>query len=281
MKNVTLANGVEIPVLGFGVYQIPPAQTQRAVEEAFEIGYRHIDTAAIYGNEAEVGAAIKASGLKREEIFITTKLWLSEYDGEKAARAIDTSMEKLGLDTVDLFLLHQPFNDTYNAWRALEKAYSEKKLRAIGISNFSPDRAVDLGTFNDLMPMINQIETNPLHQRRAEGAALTSRGIVHEAWAPFGEGRNGIFTNPVLQKIGDAHGKSVAQVILRWLIEQDIVALAKSVHKERMAENFDIFDFELTDDDHAAIAALDKGASLFFSHQTPETVEFMAKVHSN
>ncbi|MDO4911640.1 MAG: aldo/keto reductase [Corynebacterium sp.] len=276
MKNIAMSNGVEIPAVGFGVYQIPPEQTQKAVEEALEVGYTHFDTAQFYFNEAELGAALKATGVDRSTLFITTKVWFSNYGDGKTAASIDESLEKLGTDYADLILLHQPFGDTYGAWRDLEKAYEEKKVRAIGVSNFAPDRVVDLGTFNNVMPMINQIETNPFHQRQAEHAEYQKRGIVHEAWAPFGEGRNNLFSNEVLAGIGAKYNKSVAQVVMRWLVQNDVVALAKSVHKDRMAQNIDIFDFELSAEDLAAIAALDTGSSLFFEHTAPATVDFMA-----
>lgn len=273
MEKVTLSNGVEMPVIGFGVYQIPPAETARCVRDALEVGYRHIDTAQAYANEAEVGQAVAESGLAREDVFLTTKVWIDRYGDKRAYASVCESLTKLLTDYIDLVLLHQPFADCYGSWRALEKLYAEGKIRAIGVSNFGPGRLADLGAFNDVAPMVNQIETNPLHQQVAAHDAMTQRGVCHEAWAPFGEGRQGMFANPVLAEIAAAHGKSVAQVIVRWLVQRDIVVLAKSTHRERMAENLDVFDFALTGDDMARIAALDEGASLFLDHDAPETVD--------
>ena len=243
--------------------------------DAIAAGYRHIDTAQAYVNETEVGRGIARSGIAREELFVTTKVWI-ENAGEVAATAsLDRSLKRLNLDYIDLVLIHQPYGDVYGTWRALEKYQAAGKIRAIGVSNFTPDRAVDLGVFNKVMPQANQIEINPFHQREAQVAALQEEGIVVEAWAPFAEGKNHIFSNPVLTKIGAQYGKSVAQVILRWLVENNIVALAKSTKPERMAENLNIFDFSLNEADKAAIAALDMGESQFINHQTIATVRWM------
>ena len=279
MEYVTLNNGVKMPKLGFGVFQISKDQCEQSVLDALEVGYRHIDTAQSYANEEEVGRAIAHCGIPREELFITTKVWIDHYGQEKAKESVLRSMEKLQLDTIDLVLLHQPFNDYYGAYRALEELYAEGKLRAIGVSNFAPDRLADLAAFNEVTPMVNQIETNPLQQQLAAQSYMRGHKVQMEAWAPFGEGKNGMFENPVLKQIADAHGKSIAQVILRWLMQRDVVALAKSTHKERMRENFNIFDFTLSEPELAKIAALDTGSSLFFNHQTPETVErFVAMI---
>lgn len=275
IQSIKMNNGVEIPALGFGVFQIVPEETEQAVVDAIAAGYRHIDTAQAYVNETEVGRGIARSGIAREELFVTTKVWI-ENAGEVAATAsLDRSLKRLNLDYIDLVLIHQPYGDVYGTWRALEKYQAAGKIRAIGVSNFTPDRAVDLGVFNNVMPQANQIEINPFHQREAQVAALQEAGIVVEAWAPFAEGKNHIFSNPVLTKIGAQYGKSVAQVILRWLVENNIVALAKSTKPERMAENLNIFDFSLNEADKAAIAALDMGESQFINHQTIATVRWM------
>ena len=245
MQTFTLNNGVQIPVLGFGVYQIPPAETAQAVAEAIKAGYRHIDTAQAYMNEAEVGQGVKQSGVPREEIFITSKVWVENYGYEAAKGSLDRSLSRLDCGHIDLMLLHQPFNDIYGAWRALEEYQAAGKIRAIGVSNFTADRVIDLGIFNKVMPAADQIEINPFHQRAQDVAQLQGEGIVVEAWAPFAEGKNDIFRNPLLAAIGAKYGKSVAQVIVRWLLERDIVVLAKSSKAERMAENLDVFDFAL------------------------------------
>jgi 2,5-diketo-D-gluconate reductase A len=272
MQTVTLNNGVRMPILGFGVYQVPPEQTEQAVTDALAVGYRHIDTAAAYGNEEAVGRALAASGIPREDLFVTTKLWVSDAGEEAAERAIARSLRRLGLDHVDLFLIHQPFGDYYGSWRAMEKAHREGVLRAIGVSNFHSDRLVDLVDHNEVPPAVNQIETHPFFQRRAEQELMRERGIQLESWGPFAEGRNDLFSDPTLSEIGAAHGKSVAQVVLRWLIQRDVVVIPKSVRPERMAENFDVFDFALTDGEMSRIAAMDTGASLFFDHRDPEMV---------
>ena len=246
MKTIRLNNGVMMPAVGFGVYQIAPEATERAVGDALEVGYRMIDTAASYFNEEQVGNAIRSSGLKREELFVTTKLWVQDYEYDDALRAFDRSMKALGLDYLDLFLLHKPYGNYYAAWRAVEKLYEEGRIRAIGVTSFSDERLQDLFLHNEVKPAVNQIETNPFYQQAASNAFLAKEGIQHEAWAPFAEGQNDIFNNPVLKTIAGKHGKTVAAVILRWLNQRGIVVIPKSVRKERMAENLNIFDFTLT-----------------------------------
>lgn len=266
MNYVTLANGVKMPQLGYGVYQVTKEECERCVLDALDVGYRAIDTAQSYFNEAEVGEAIAKSGIDRKEIFLTTKVWIEHYGYENAKKSVLKSMEKLKTDYIDLVLLHQPFADYYGAYRALEDLYEEGKLRAIGVSNFYPDRLVDIASFARIKPMVNQIETHPLNQQIEAHEWLKKYGVIHEAWAPFGEGRGNMFTNPVLQKLGDKYNKTVAQVILRWQLQRGIVVIPKSTHKERMAQNLDVFDFTLTDEDMQAIAALDTKTSSFFSH---------------
>jgi 2,5-diketo-D-gluconate reductase A len=268
VPNVTLNNGVEVPILGFGVYQIPPEDTERCVSDALEVGYRHIDTAAAYRNEREVGKAIAASGLPRDEVFVTTKLWIHQPGEELARRALEQSLERLGLDHVDLYLIHQPFGDVYSFWRALERAHAEGLARAIGVSNFYPDRLVDLIENNAVVPAVNQIEAHPYFQRHEDHEVHRDRGVQLESWGPFAEGRNGLFSDPTLAAVGAAHGKSVAQVVLRWLIQREVVVIPKSVRRDRMVENLDVFDFELTTEEMGRITALDTGASLFFDHRT-------------
>ncbi|MEV4035219.1 aldo/keto reductase [Streptomyces umbrinus] len=272
MRYVTLNNGVEMPILGFGVYQIPPEQTERAVTDALAAGYRLLDTAAAYGNEEAVGRAIKAAGIPRDELFVTTKLWLQDAGEEKTKRAFDTSLRKLGLDHLDLYLIHQPFNDVYGSWRAMERLHGEGAIRAIGVANFHPDRLVDLASFNEVTPAVNQIETHPFFQRTADQEVMREHGVQLQSWGGFAEGRGNLFTNPLLSEIAEKHGKSVAQVVLRWLTQRDVVAIPKSVRADRMRENIDIFDFELTDDQMSAVATLDTGSSLFFDHRDPEVV---------
>ena len=267
MQTFTLNNGVQIPVLGFGVFQIPPAETAQAVAEAIKAGYRHIDTAQAYMNETEVGLGIKNSGMAREELFVTTKIWVENFGYEAAKASLDRSLGRLNLDYIDMVLIHQPYGDSYGTWRALEEYQVAGKIRTIGVSNFSPVRAVDLGLFNKVMPQANQIEINPFQQKNDEVAALQAEGIAVEAWAPFAEGKNDIFHNPVLSKIGAKYGKSVAQVITRWLVERGIIVLAKSTKPERMTENLHIFDFALSDEDKAQIATLDGGAEPIFNHE--------------
>lgn len=278
MEYVTLANGVKMPELGYGVYQVTKEECERCVSDALSVGYRHIDTAQSYFNEEEVGNAIKKSGIPREELFITTKVWIEHYGYEECRKSVLESLRKLQLDYIDLMLLHQPFADYYGAWRALEELYAEGKLRAIGVSNFYPDRLVDLCAFSRIKPMVNQVETHPHNQQKTAHEWMKKYGVVHEAWAPFGEGRGGLFTDPVLTKIGAKYGKTAAQVILRWHLQRGIVVIPKSTHKERMAENFNVFDFTLSDEDMKAIAALDKGQSSFFSHTDPDTVEMFVRM---
>ncbi len=278
MDYVTLANSVKMPQLGYGVYQVTKEECERCVLDALEVGYRAIDTAQSYFNEAEVGDALQKSGLKREEIFLTTKVWIEHYGYEQAKESVLKSMEKLKTDYIDLVLLHQPFADYYGAYRALEDLYEEGKLRAIGVSNFYPDRLVDIASFARIKPMVNQIETHPLNQQIKAHEWLKKYGVIHEAWAPFGEGRGNMFSNPVLQAIGDKYNKTVAQVILRWQLQRGIVVIPKSTHKERMAQNLDVFDFTLTNEDMQAIASLDTKTSSFFSHQDPAMVEWFVKM---
>ncbi|MEK3879074.1 aldo/keto reductase [Paenibacillus sp. FSL M7-0420] len=271
MQTVTLNNGVKMPLLGFGVYQIPDAEEcENAVYEALMAGYRLIDTAAGYLNEEAVGRAIKRSGVPRKDLFITTKLWIQDAGYESAKLAFAKSLKKLGLDYLDLYLIHQPFGDYYGAWRAMEELYHDSKIRAIGVSNFLPDRLMDLIVHNEIVPAVNQVETHPFLQQTDNAAFMKEQGVQIESWGPFAEGRNNLFSNEVLSGIAAKHNKSVAQVVLRWLIQHDIVAIPKSVRTERIAENFDIFDFALSADDMAQIAALDTGESLFFSHRDPE-----------
>lgn len=278
MDYVTLANGVKMPQLGYGVYQVTKEECKRCVLDALDVGYRAIDTAQSYFNEAEVGEAIAESGIDRKEIFLTTKVWIEHYGYEQAKESVLQSMEKLKTDYIDLVLLHQPFADYYGAYRALEDLYEEGKLRAIGVSNFYPDRLVDIASFARIKPMVNQIETHPLNQQIEAHEWLKKYGVIHEAWTPFGEGRGNMFTNPVLQEIGKKYDKTVAQVILRWQLQRGIVIIPKSTHKERMAQNLDVFDFTLTDVDMQDIAALDTKTSSFFSHQDPAIVEWFVKM---
>ena len=278
MEFTTLYNGVRMPMLGYGVYQVTKDECERCVLDALSVGYRHIDTAQSYFNEEEVGAAIRKSGVPREEIFITSKVWIEHYGYEECRASVLESMRKLGVDYIDLMLLHQPFADYYGAYRALEDLYDEGKLRAIGISNFYPDRMVDIVSFARIKPMVNQIETHPLNQRVEDHKWMEKYGVQHEAWASFGEGKGGLFTNPVLTEIGAKYGKSAAQVMLRWALQRNIVVLPKSTHKERMIQNLDVFDFALTDGDMAAIAELDTKTSAFFSHTDPNMVEWFVKM---
>jgi diketogulonate reductase-like aldo/keto reductase len=277
MQTVTLNNGVEMPILGFGVYQIPPEQTEQAVTDALAAGYRLLDTAAAYGNEEAVGRAIKNSGIPREELFVTTKLWVQDAPAEEnTKRAFETSLAKLGLDHLDLYLMHQPFGDVYGQWRAMEALHREGRAKAIGVANFYPDRLLDLILNNEVTPAVNQIETHPFFQRTADQELMREHGVQIQSWGGFAEGKNDIFTHPVLSEIGAKHGKSVAQVVLRWLTQRGVVAIPKSVRAHRMAENFDIFDFELTDDQMAAIASLETGATLFFDHRDPAMVSWLS-----
>lgn len=278
MDYVTLNNGLKMPQLGYGVYQVTKEECERCVLDALEVGYRAIDTAQSYFNEAEVGDAIEKSSVDRKDIFLTTKVWIEHYGYEATKASVLKSMEKLKTDYIDLVLLHQPFADYYGAYRALEDLYEEGKLRAIGVSNFYSDRLVDIASFARIKPMVNQIETHPLNQQIEAHKWLEKYGVIHEAWAPFGEGRGNMFSNAVLQNIGAKYNKSVAQVILRWQLQRGIVVIPKSTHKERMAENLNVFDFTLTDADMKNIAALDIKTSSFFSHQDPGMVEWFVQM---
>lgn len=276
---MTLNNGLTMPILGFGVYQVPRKDCERVVSDALAAGYRSIDTAAGYANEQGVGAAIRASGLARDEVFVTTKLWVQSRPAEEnTRRALEKSLERLGLDHVDLYLIHQPFGDVHGQWRAMEAAYAEGLVRAIGVSNFMPDRLLDLIDHSDVVPALNQVETHPFYARTDDQAFFAEHDVQIESWGPFAEGRHDLFTNPVLAEVGGRHGKTVGQVVLRWLIQRDVVAIPKSVRPERMAENFDVFDFTLTDHDLAQIASLDTGESAFFSHRDPEWVHRLGTV---
>lgn len=273
MKTVTLNNGVVMPRIGYGVYQVSPAECERCVSDALSVGYRMIDTAQAYHNEEGVGAAVKKSGIARDELFLVSKVWISNYGFDKAKASIDESLRKLGTDYIDLMLLHQPFCDRYGAYRALEAAYKEGKIRAIGVSNFYPDHFIDLASNVEIVPAVNQVETHVFDQQIEAQGYMKEFGTHTMAWAPLAEGRNNFFTNPVLENIGKKYGKSVAQVALRWLIQRDVIIIPKSVHVERMQQNLDIFDFELSQEDMAAIAALDTKQSLFFDHHAPEVVK--------
>lgn len=281
MKNVTLNNGIEMPILGFGVFQVPPAETENVVVEAIKSGYRSIDTAAAYRNEEAVGRAVKRCGIARDELFITTKLWIQDAGYEKAKKAFEVSRQKLQMDYVDLYLIHQPLGDVHGAWRAMEELYKEGKIRAIGVSNFQPDRLMDIITFNEIVPAVNQVETHVFHQQTENQQFMQDNGVHIMSWGPFAEGKNNMFTNEVLISIGKEHNKSVAQVVLRWLIQRDVVVIPKSVRRERMDENFNVFDFELTAEDMQQIKTLDKGASLFFDHRDPAMVKSLGsmKIH--
>lgn len=274
MDYVTLNNGVKMPKLGYGVYQTPPEETERCVLDAIRIGYRSIDTAQAYGNEEGVGNAIVKCGLPQEDLFITTKIWISNYGYEKAKASIEESLKKLQTGYIDLLLLHQPFGDYYGAYRAMEEAYKEGKVRAIGVSNFYPDRYLDIFHFSEIKPAVNQVETHVFQQQKAAKKYMEKHGTQIMSWGPFAEGKNDYFQNPVLKEIGAQYGKSVAQVALRFLLQSDVVVIPKSTHENRMKENFDVFDFALTEEDMKKIQALDAGKSLFFSHYDPETVEW-------
>lgn len=282
MQNVTLNNGLEMPILGFGVFQVPDLdECERSVLDAIETGYRLLDTAASYGNEEAVGKAIQKSGVARNEFFVTTKLWVQDASYEGAKGAFQRSMDNLGLDYLDLYLIHQPYGDVYGAWRAMQEFYREGRIKAIGVSNFSPDRLMDFILHNEVAPAVNQIETHPFHQQTEAQQFLQENNVQIEAWGPFAEGRNNIFHNDVLLSIAGKHGKSVAQVILRWLTQRGVAAIPKSVRKERMAENFNVFDFELSAEDMSAIAALDSKQSSFFDHRDPAMVKALGtrKIH--
>ena len=273
MQKVTLNNGVEMPQVGYGVFQVSPDECERCVSDALKTGYRMIDTAQAYHNEEGVGAAVRKSGIPREELFLISKIWISNYGYEKAKASIDESLRKLGTDYLDLMLLHQPFCDRYGAYRALEAAYKEGKLRAIGVSNFYPDHFIDLASNVEIVPAVNQVETHVFDQQTEAQKYMEEFGTRIMAWGPLAEGRNNFFTNPVLAAIGAKYGKSVAQVALRWLTQRGVIIIPKSVHVERMEQNLDIFDFTLSEEDMAEIARLDTGRSLFFDHHAPETVK--------
>ena len=276
MLHKTLNNGVEMPMLGYGVFQTPPEETARCVREALEIGYRLIDTAQAYANEEGVGAAVRASGVPREEVFITSKIWVANMNYERATASIDESLRRLGTDYIDLMLLHQAMGDYPGAWRALEDAHRAGKLRAIGVSNFYPERLIDVALLAEVVPAVNQIETHPFRQQDAAHEVMASLGVAHEAWAPFAEGKNGVFTNPVLSAIGEKHGKTAGQVILRALMHRDVIVIPKSVRRTRMEENFAVFDFELDEEDMAAFAVLDDGSfPRIFDHYDPKTVAWL------
>lgn len=275
MEYVKLSNGVEMPILGYGVYQVPPQECERCVSDAIGVGYRSIDTAQAYRNEEGVGNAIRKCGVPREELFITTKVWISNAGYDKAKASIDESLRKLQSDYADLLLIHQPFGDYYGTYRAMEEAYRAGKARAIGVSNFYPDRFVDIAEFNEIKPMVNQVETHVFNQQTEPQRIMEKYDTQIMSWGPFAEGRSGFFSNETLKEIGAQYGKSVAQVALRYLIQRGVVVIPKSTHIERMKENLDVFDFELSTDDMAAIATLDKGESLFFSHYDPATVEYL------
>ena len=278
MEYVTLNNGIKMPILGYGVYQVTQEECERCVLNALKVGYRSLDTAQSYFNEEQVGNAIQKSGVPREEIFLTTKVWVEHYGYEQAKASVMESMRKLQTDYLDLVLLHQPFSDTYGAYRALEELYAEGKIRAIGVSNFYVDRMVDFASFNQIKPMVNQVETHIFQQQKELKEWADKYGIQLEAWAPFGEGRNGTFDNPVVREIGARYHKTAAQVMLRWNIQRGIVVIPKSTHLERMKENFEVFDFVLTSEEMAAIADLDRAESSFFSHQDPNMVEWFVKM---
>ena len=276
MLHKTLNNGVEMPMLGYGVFQTPPEETERCVREALDVGYRLIDTAQAYANEEGVGAAVRASGVPREEVFITSKIWVANMNYERATASIDESLRRLGTDYIDLMLLHQAMGDYPGAWRALEDAHRAGRQRAIGVSNFYPERLIDVALLAEVVPAVNQIETHPFRQQDAAHEVMASLGVAHEAWAPFAEGKNGVFTNPVLSAIGEKHGKRPGQVILRALMHKDVIVIPTSVRRARMEENFDVFDFSLDEEDMAAFAALDDGSfPRIFDHYDPKTVAWL------
>ena len=281
MKDVRLNNGVMMPAIGFGVYQIPADETERVVSEALETGYRMIDTAASYFNEEQVGNAIRQSGIRREDFFITTKLWVQDYEYEDALRAFDKSLKLLGLDYIDLYLLHKPYGNYYAAWRACERLYNEGRIRAIGVTSFSNERLQDLFLHNEVKPAVNQLETHPFFQQQAANKFLQREGIQHEAWAPFAEGQNDIWNNPVLKAVAENHGRTVGQVVLRWLNQRNVVVIPKTVRKERMIENFSIFDFTLTEQEMQAIGGLDTGKSPIYDDMDLPTVKGIGlhKIH--
>ena len=273
MKTVTLNNGVVMPRIGYGVYQVSPAECERCVSDALRVGYRMIDTAQAYHNEEGVGAAVKKSGIPREELFLVSKVWISNYGFDRAKASIDESLRKLGTDYIDLMLLHQPFCDRYGAYRAVEAAYKEGKVRAIGVSNFYPDHFIDLASNVEIIPAVNQVETHVFDQQIEAQEYMKEYGTHMMAWAPLAEGRNGLFSNSLLAVIAKKHGKTIAQIALRWLLQRDVIIIPKSVHVDRMEQNLDILDFELSQEDMVAIAALDTRSSLFFDHHSPEVVK--------
>lgn len=279
MEFVALNNGVKMPKLGYGVYQTPQDITKRCVLDAISVGYRLIDTAQAYENEEGVGDAVKECGIDREELFITTKVWISNAGYDKAKKSIEESIEKLQTDYIDLLLIHQPFGDYYGTYRAMEEAYSEGRVKAIGVSNFMPDRLIDICKFVNIQPTVNQIETHVFHQQQEAHEYMEKLNVQHQSWGPFAEGKKGLFNNKVLKEIGKKYNKTTAQVALRYLLQNDVVVIPKTTHKERMIENFDVFDFELDKKDMKAIAKLDEKDSAFFSHQDPKTVEwFMSRI---
>lgn len=279
MEYVNLNNGIKMPILGYGVYQVSNEECERCVLDAISVGYRSIDTAQAYGNEEAVGNAIRKCGVPREELFITTKVWISNGGYEKAKESLRDSLQKLQTEYIDLVLIHQPFNDYYGTYRAIEEAYKEGWIRAIGVSNFYPDRFIDLCQYVEVKPAINQIETHVFQQQKIAHQYMEKYGVQHESWGPFAEGRKDFFTNPVLTEIGAKHGKTAAQTALRFLIQSNVIVIPKSTHKERMIQNFDVFDFTLDDADMSEIQALDEGESLFFSHYDPATVEMLTGLH--
>ena len=277
MEYVKLSNGIKMPVLGYGVYQIPPSECERCVADALGVGYRMVDTAQAYANEEGVGNAVKKSGIPRDELFLVTKVWISNAGYEKAKVSIDESLRKLRTDYIDLLLVHQPFSDYYGTYRAMEEAYRAGKLRAVGVSNFYPDRLIDIAEFSEIPPMVNQVETHAFNQQTEAQKIMQEYGTQIMSWGPFAEGRNNFFENEMLVAIGAKYGKNVPQVALRFLIQRGVVVIPKSVHKERMAQNFDVFDFTLSDEDMQAICSLDLGYSLFFSHYDPAIVKWFAQ----
>lgn len=279
MKTIKLNNGIEMPILGFGVFQIKPEETENVLLDAIQVGYRSIDTAAAYNNEEAVGRAIKNSNVAREDLFITTKLWIQEAGYDKAKKAFETSLKKLQLDYLDLYLIHQPFGDVYGAWRAMEELYKEGKIRAIGVCNFPPDRLMDLILNNEITPAINQVETHVFNQQISNQLFMEENKVQIESWGPFAEGKNNMFTNDLLTSLATKYNKSVAQIVLRWLTQRNVIVIPKSVRKERMIENLHIFDFELSTDDMEHIKKLDTDKSLFFDHRDPETVKRLCSLH--
>jgi 2,5-diketo-D-gluconate reductase A len=278
METVKLNNGVQMPILGFGVFQVPDlAECERSVLDALDTGYRLIDTAASYQNEEAVGNAIKKSGLAREELFITTKLWIQSNGYQDTKKAFKVSLKKLQLDYLDLYLIHQPFGDVYGAWRAMQELYKEGKIRAIGVSNFQPDRLIDLIIHNEIVPAVNQIETHPFHQQIQTQLFLEENNVQIQSWGPFAEGKNGLFQNELLASIGQKYNKTIAQVVVRWLTQRGVIAIPKSVRKERMAENLNIFDFQLSSEDMESIKSLDTNTSSFFDHRDPNMVKWLGE----